>query len=297
MDFELSERAIVLEMNDGLSARDRRFRDFVESHRNELYAKPGDSSMAIELLLKTSHNRHYSKPIELSLGFGRNPALTRGSPGFWSAKPIAIVVGKPFEIPGTQYGERISLLHILREPEPRPPATHYRCTRPIDSQTTGRIHLGSPRRVHRARERRAISSAHFKNSVRNWPIHKTLWKERKKVLIPSIVAATVAGMMLWFAFFRSIDPIASQGKGDTGNTVADSRTTDMQMEETRWVYYLFYPSELVDADDNEDGEIFPDEYLAIAGVFLSPVSTACPPSSSRYHKFNNQQSGGSLLCV
>lgn len=120
-------------------------------------------------------------------------------------------------------------------------------------------------------------------------------RRRTRVFVPAFAAVAVVGMMLWITFSRPIVPNVQQGGWERG-VVADSRTPDAQMEETRWAHEVFFPNGMGEVDDNDEGEIFPDEYLAIEGMFLDPVSTL-GSLSSWDHESYHQKTGGTLPCI
>lgn len=79
--------------------------------------------------------------------------------------------------------------------------------------------------------------------------------ERPHLLVPAIAAAAAAAA-LCFVLLDSTGPIRLQGEEENGAVVANS-----------WEDELFLSSDL-SAEDRDESETLPQDYLAIAGVFL-----------------------------
>jgi hypothetical protein len=80
--------------------------------------------------------------------------------------------------------------------------------------------------------------------------------ERRPVLIPALAAAAAAAL-LWFVLFHSGGPIRLPGEEEREAVVASS-----------WEDELFLSSDLSTSEDRDESETLPQDYLAIAGVFL-----------------------------
>jgi hypothetical protein len=83
--------------------------------------------------------------------------------------------------------------------------------------------------------------------------------ERRPMRIPIIgaAAATAAAALVWFVLTESGGPIGSPGGEESGVAVAVS-----------WEDELFLSSDLGASEDRDESEILPDDYLAIASVFV-----------------------------
>jgi len=79
---------------------------------------------------------------------------------------------------------------------------------------------------------------------------------RRPVLIPAIGAAAAAAL-IGLVLSDSTGPIRLAGEKDSGAVVASS-----------WEDELFLSSELSASEDRDEGESLPEDYLAIASVFL-----------------------------
>ena len=80
--------------------------------------------------------------------------------------------------------------------------------------------------------------------------------ERRPLLVPAIAAAAAAAA-LWFVLFDSTGPIRLPGEEESGAVVASS-----------WEDEVFLSSDLSASEDRDESETLPQDYLAIAGVFL-----------------------------
>ena len=80
--------------------------------------------------------------------------------------------------------------------------------------------------------------------------------ERRPLLVPAIGAAAAAAA-LCFVLFDSTGPIRLPGEEESGAVVASS-----------WEDELFLSSDLSASEDRDESETLPQDYLAIAGVFL-----------------------------
>jgi hypothetical protein len=82
------------------------------------------------------------------------------------------------------------------------------------------------------------------------------WPRRLPVLIPAVGVAAAAALA-WVVLSYSIGPIRPPGGEDSGAVVASS-----------WEDELFLSSDLSAAEDRDETATLPEDYLAIAGVFL-----------------------------
>jgi hypothetical protein len=83
--------------------------------------------------------------------------------------------------------------------------------------------------------------------------------ERRPMRIPMVgaAAATAAAALVWFVLTQPDGPIGSPGEEESGAAVAAS-----------WEDELFLSSDLGALEDRDESEILPDDYLAIASVFV-----------------------------
>ena len=79
---------------------------------------------------------------------------------------------------------------------------------------------------------------------------------RRPMLVPAIGAAAAAALV-WFVFSQAIGPIPLPGEEESAAVVASS-----------WEDELFLSNDLSASEDREESETLPDDYLAIASVFL-----------------------------
>jgi hypothetical protein len=80
--------------------------------------------------------------------------------------------------------------------------------------------------------------------------------ERRPVLIP-VIGAAAAAALVWFVLTQPIGPIGSPGEEESGAAVAGS-----------WEDELFLSSDLSASEDRDESESLPEDYLAIASVFV-----------------------------
>jgi hypothetical protein len=79
---------------------------------------------------------------------------------------------------------------------------------------------------------------------------------RRPVLIPAIGAAAAAALA-WVLLFPSIGPTRLPAGEESGAVVAST-----------WEDELFLSTDLSASEDRDESEALPQDYLAIAGVFL-----------------------------
>lgn len=79
---------------------------------------------------------------------------------------------------------------------------------------------------------------------------------RRPLLIPALGAATAAALV-WLVFSQATGPISPPGEEASGASLAGA-----------WEDELFLSSDLSASEDREESESLPDDYLAIASVFL-----------------------------
>jgi hypothetical protein len=79
---------------------------------------------------------------------------------------------------------------------------------------------------------------------------------RRPVLIP-VLGAAAAAALVWFVLTQPIGPIGSPGEEKSGAAVAGS-----------WEDELFLSSDLSASEDRDESESLPEDYLAIASVFV-----------------------------
>lgn len=80
--------------------------------------------------------------------------------------------------------------------------------------------------------------------------------ERRPVLIP-VIGAAAAAALVWFVLTQPIGPIGSPGEEESQAAVAGA-----------WEDELFLSSDLGASEDREKSESLPEDYLAIASVFM-----------------------------
>jgi len=79
---------------------------------------------------------------------------------------------------------------------------------------------------------------------------------RRPLLMPAIGAAA-AGALVWLVISQTIGPTPLPGQEHSAAVLASS-----------WEDELFLSSDLSASEDREESETLPDDYLAIASVFL-----------------------------
>jgi len=79
---------------------------------------------------------------------------------------------------------------------------------------------------------------------------------RRPLLIPALGAAAAAALV-WFVVSQTIGPTPLPGEEQSAGAVASA-----------WEDELFLSSDLSASEDREESETLPDDYLAIASVFL-----------------------------
>ena len=79
---------------------------------------------------------------------------------------------------------------------------------------------------------------------------------RRPLLVPAIGAAAAAGL-LWLLVFQPIGPTPQLAETESAAVAAAS-----------WEDELFLSSDLGASEDRDESETLPDDYLAIASVFL-----------------------------
>jgi hypothetical protein len=79
-------------------------------------------------------------------------------------------------------------------------------------------------------------------------------KRRPRILVPALAAAALVALLIYARGF------------ETAPTNGGTQTAAASAE---WEYELLYPSELTGDTESDDSELLPDDYLAIASVFLS----------------------------
>jgi hypothetical protein len=90
-----------------------------------------------------------------------------------------------------------------------------------------------------------------------------LEQRRRSRLLPALAAAAVAAAaaLAWLAAPGAFDPAATGG-GGADDVVAETSAA------VRWELELLDLNALTDVDDADDAERLPDDYAAIAGLFL-----------------------------
>ena len=88
-------------------------------------------------------------------------------------------------------------------------------------------------------------------------------RRRSRLMLPALAAAAgaVAAALAWLTLPGAFDPAATGGRG-AGDVAAETSAA------VRWELELLDPNALTDADDAGDTERLPDDYAAIAGLFL-----------------------------
>jgi len=81
-------------------------------------------------------------------------------------------------------------------------------------------------------------------------------RTRRPMLVPAIGAAAAAGLV-WLVLSLTTGPISLPGEEGSTAMVASS-----------WEDELFLSNDLSASEDREESEALPDDYLAIASVFL-----------------------------
>jgi hypothetical protein len=79
---------------------------------------------------------------------------------------------------------------------------------------------------------------------------------RRPMLVP-VIGAAAAAALAWFVLSQATGPIRPPGEEESAALVASS-----------WEDELFLSSDLSASEDREESETLPDDYLAIASVFL-----------------------------
>ena len=90
-----------------------------------------------------------------------------------------------------------------------------------------------------------------------------LERRRSRLMLPALAGAAGAAVaaLAWLAAPGAFDPGTSE-RGGAGDVVAEASAA------VRWELELLDLDLLIDADDAEDAERLPDDYVAIAGLFL-----------------------------
>jgi hypothetical protein len=90
-----------------------------------------------------------------------------------------------------------------------------------------------------------------------------LERRRSRLLLPALAAAAgaAAAALAWLAAPGAFDPAATGG-GGANDVVAESSAAVL------WELELLDLNALTDADDADAAERLPDDYAAIAGLFL-----------------------------
>ena len=92
------------------------------------------------------------------------------------------------------------------------------------------------------------------------------WLERprrRRILVPAFATAAVVAAVALLLFSDGFELVPPEGGVQPSSVVADAG------EVAQWEYELVYLGELAGLEDRDDSELFPDDYLAIASVFLS----------------------------
>jgi len=90
-----------------------------------------------------------------------------------------------------------------------------------------------------------------------------LERRRSRLLLPALAAAAgaAAAALVWLLAPGAFNPAAT-GRQGAGDVVAEASAA------ARWELELLDPNSFTDSDDREDSERLPDDYAAIAGIFL-----------------------------
>ena len=90
-----------------------------------------------------------------------------------------------------------------------------------------------------------------------------LERRRSRLVLPALAGAAVAvaAVLAWLAAPGAFDPAATE-RGRADDVVAEASAG------ARWELELLDLNSLADADDAEDAERLPDDYVAIADIFL-----------------------------
>jgi hypothetical protein len=82
-------------------------------------------------------------------------------------------------------------------------------------------------------------------------------RRRSRLIAPVLATAVAAAAVAWFVVPAALDPAAT---GRRGEVVSESAA--------RWERELFDPTALIGPEDADGAEQLPDDYAAIAAVFL-----------------------------
>ena len=85
----------------------------------------------------------------------------------------------------------------------------------------------------------------------------------RTILIPAFATVAVAAVVALLIFTGRFEPVATDGGVEPGAIVAEASAA------AQWEVELLYLRELTPPEERDDSELLPDDYLAIASVFLS----------------------------
>ncbi len=86
---------------------------------------------------------------------------------------------------------------------------------------------------------------------------------RRAVLVPAFATVAIVAMVALLIFSGRFEPVAMDGGMEPGAVVAEASAA------AQWEVELLYLRELTPPEERDDSELLPDDYLAIASVFLS----------------------------
>ena len=86
---------------------------------------------------------------------------------------------------------------------------------------------------------------------------------RRAVLVPAFATIAIVAMVALLIFSGRFEPVAMDGGVEPGAVVAEASAA------AQWEVELLYLRELTPPEERDDSELLPDDYLAIASVFLS----------------------------
>lgn len=86
---------------------------------------------------------------------------------------------------------------------------------------------------------------------------------RRAVLVPAFATVAIVAVVALLIFSGRFEPVAMDGGVEPGAVVAEASAA------AQWEVELLYLRELTPPEERDDSELLPDDYLAIASVFLS----------------------------
>lgn len=88
-------------------------------------------------------------------------------------------------------------------------------------------------------------------------------RSRRTILVPAFATVALAALVALLIFTGRFEPVATDGGVEPGAVVAEASAA------AQWEVELLYLRELTPPEERDDSELLPDDYLAIASVFLS----------------------------